>query len=328
MSANHSSAPDRVGFLLVPGFSMMALTAATEPLRSANRISGRALYEWSLLSADGRSVRSGSDFELICQPALERTRALDLVFVVASLDLEGYRDRGVFSWLRKLAARGVPLGALSNGTLLLARAGLLHGYRCTIHWERLLALIEEQPDCVVERVLYCIDRDRMTAAGGVAALDLMLALISRKHGQRLTADIADNFLYGRFRSGSETQRMDVRWRYGVSDERMAKAVLLMEANITNPLPTGALATLVGTSERQLERSFNKVFGKGPAKFYMELRLKEAHKLLMQSTRSITEIALTCGFSSSSHLGHNYRSRFGITPGRTRAANSAKPAPSQ
>ncbi len=325
MAAINSSGPERVGFLLVPGFSMMALTTAAEPLRAANRISGRSLYDWSLLSADGAPVRSGSDFQLLCQPASARTQALDLVFVVASLDLEAYRDRGVFAWLRKLAARGVPIGALSNGTLILARAGLLDGYRCTIHWERLLALVEEQPNCIVERVLYCIDRDRMTAAGGVASLDLMLALISRKHGQQLTADIADNFLYGRFRSDSETQRMDVRWRYGVSDERMAKAVLLMEANITNPLPTGELAILVGTSERQLERSFNKIFGKGPAKFYMELRLKEAHKLLTQSTRSITEIALTCGFSSSSHLGQNYRLRFGVTPGATRVANSAKPA---
>lgn len=303
---------------------MMALTAATEPLRAANQISGQRLYEWQLLSVDGAPVRSSSDFQVICQHLPDRSSDFDLAFVVASSDLDSYRDRRTFAWLRKLAARRIPIGALSNGALILARAGLLEGYRCTIHWERLLSLVEEHPECVVERVLYCIDRDRMTAAGGVASLDLMLALISNKHGHQLTADIADNFLYGRFRNASETQRMDVQWRHGVSDERLTKVVLAMEANISNPLPAPALATLVGTSERQLERIFGKAFGDSPARFYMELRLKEAHKLLTQSTQSITSIALACGFSSSSHLGQHYRTRFGTTPSSARAATARLP----
>ncbi|MBK9080938.1 MAG: GlxA family transcriptional regulator [Rhizobiales bacterium] len=310
--------PECVGFLLIPGFSMMALTAATEPLRAANEISGRRLYEWRLLSVDGAPVRSSSDFQVICQPIPDRSNDFDLAFVVASSDLDSYQDRRTFAWLRKLAVRRIPIGALSNGALVLARAGLLGGYRCTIHWERLLSLVEEHPECTVERVLYCIDRNRMTAAGGVASLDLMLALIADKHGHQLTADIADNFLHGRLRNASEAQRMDVQWRHGVSDERLTKLVLAMEANISNPLSTRALAGIAETSERQLERIFGKALGASPAKFYMELRLKEAHKLLTQSTQSITAIALACGFSSSSHLGQHYRARFGATPSAARA----------
>jgi transcriptional regulator GlxA family with amidase domain len=42
--ADTQSGPEEIGFLLVPRFSMMAFTAAVEPLRSANRMSGRELY--------------------------------------------------------------------------------------------------------------------------------------------------------------------------------------------------------------------------------------------------------------------------------------------
>ncbi|MFP3480561.1 GlxA family transcriptional regulator, partial [Burkholderia sp. SIMBA_057] len=38
----------RIGFFLVPNFSMMALSSATEPLRAANRMSGKPLYSWHL----------------------------------------------------------------------------------------------------------------------------------------------------------------------------------------------------------------------------------------------------------------------------------------
>src|SRR5689334_1781306 len=59
MSENQKS-PQLIGFMLVHHFSMIAFTAAIEPLRLANRATGRTLYEWRLYSDDGGAVEASN----------------------------------------------------------------------------------------------------------------------------------------------------------------------------------------------------------------------------------------------------------------------------
>src|SRR6185437_3946910 len=291
------NATQRVGFFLVPGFSMMALSAATEPLRAANRVSGRDVYSWHLLSVDGLEVSSSSGFRLVPEFSIGERGELALLIVVSSLDVTEFHDQRVFAWLRRLAQSNCRLGAVSTGTLLLARAGLLNGYRCTIHWELRRDFAEEFPDIEATRDLFCIDRNRVTCGGGTAALDLMLALIAERHGHFIAAEVAEQFLHTRIRPPGESQRMAVQWRYGITDRRMVRVINLMEQNIEHPLHTQTLAQIAGISRRQLERRFLGEFGKTPSRFYVELRLKHAQALLLQSTDSLLAVALKCGFSS-------------------------------
>jgi transcriptional regulator GlxA family with amidase domain len=311
------STAQRIGFFLVPGFSMMALSAATEPLRAANRVSGREVYSWHLLSADGLQVSSSSGFRLVPEFSIRQDGKFALLLVVSSLDVADFRDPHVFAWLRRLAQSNTRLGAVSTGTLLLARAGLLDGYRCTIHWELLRDFAEEFPAIEVTRDLFCVDRNRVTCAGGIAALDLMLALVAEQHGQLIASEVAEQFLYTRIRPSGESQRMAVQWRYGITDRRLVRAVSLMEQNIEQPLHTQTLAQIAGISPRQLERRFLGAFGRTPSRFYIEMRLKHARMLLLQSTDSILSVALKCGFSSASHLGRCFRETYGETPARVR-----------
>jgi transcriptional regulator GlxA family with amidase domain len=315
--APSDDAPQRVGFFLVPGFSMMALSAATEPLRAANRVSGRQVYSWPLLSADGQEVSSSSGFRLVPEFSIREGGELSLLIVVSSLDVTEFRDQRVFAWLRRLALSNCRLGAVSTGTLLLARAGVLNGYRCTIHWELRRDFAEEFPDIEITRDLFCIDRNRVTCGGGTAALDLMLALIAERHGQLIAAEVAEQFLHTRIRPPGESQRMPVQWRYGITDRRMVRVINLMEQNIEHPLHTQTLAQIAGISRRQLERRFLSDFGKTPSRFYVELRLKHAQMLLLQSTGSLLDVALKCGFSSASHFGRCFRATYHETPARVR-----------
>ncbi|HMG49869.1 MAG TPA: AraC family transcriptional regulator, partial [Inquilinus sp.] len=127
--------PQRVGFLLVPNFSMMALSAVLEPFRAANWVARRTLYEWRLLSVDGAPVTASNDAVLVTQGAIGPEDSFTMVVVVAGLDPQDGRDERILAWLRRMARRGSRLGAVSTGTYHLAWAGLLDGYRCTIHWE-------------------------------------------------------------------------------------------------------------------------------------------------------------------------------------------------
>src|SRR5689334_9643232 len=170
--------PDRTQvfvFLLLPEHSMMCLAAAIEPLRSLNRLLRREAYSWRLASLDGGMVEPSNGIPLQTTPLDEALAGAEMVFVCGGARIRPDRnEKRYHAALRKAARSGAVLGSLSTGTYLLARAGLLANYRCTIHWENRAAFREEFPSILCSDRIYEIDRDRVTCAGGTAAMDLML----------------------------------------------------------------------------------------------------------------------------------------------------------
>jgi len=301
----------------------MALASAIEPLRAANRIAGRGIYAWQLLSAEATGVCTSCGVALQTLPIDDHSPP-DRLFVVASLNTDTLHDARVTRYLQRLAARGVTLGALSTGTFVLARAGVLAGYQCTLHWESLRQFAEEFPTLAVCSELYVRDRNRWTCAGGTAAIDLMLEQISSDCGGALAADVAEQFMHGRIRGAHEHQRMAIQWRYGVHDARMTAAIACMEANLEHLVAIDDIARRCHLSLRQLERLWHQHFGMTPQRFYLAVRLDEARRLLKESTASIAQIALRCGFASASHLGSAYRKAYGHTPGQARQRFDRRP----
>lgn len=314
----------QLGLLLVPHFPMMAFSSAVEPLRAANLISGKELYRWHLLSADGEPVQASSGIAVLPDGPLETAPRLDSVFVCGGLDPQEFDDPRALAWLRERAQAGTAVGALSTGTFVLARAGLLGGYRCTTHWEALPALTEAYPALEVSGSLFEIDRDRATSAGGTAAMDLVLHLIARDHGDGLAEAVSDNFIHGRIRASADRQPMSEQIRLRARAPKLAAAIDLMQAHVEHPLSTADIARRIGVSCRQIERLFQHHRGCTPRDYYMRLRLEHARVLLLETGLSILNVALASGFVSQSHFGACYRRYFGRTPGAERAAGPADP----
>lgn len=313
------AAPETVGFLLIDGFPLMAYAAAVEPLRAANVLSGKELYRWVHISVEGRAAEASNGARIMADHAVGEAARLDTVFVCAGGNPALFEHAPTLAWLRKLAQGGVRIGGLSGGPYVLARAGLLHGRRCTIHWEHQPALAEEFPELRLQRTLFEIDRDRLTCAGGVAALDLVLALIAEEHGQGLAAQVGEWYLLTQAREGGAAQRMALQERFGVSNPTLLRALALMEQHLEDPIPAARLAELVGVSPRQLERLFAGYLSSSPAKHYLTARLERAQVLLRQSPLPITEVALACGFTSPSHFSRSYRRAWGRSPAVERRA---------
>ncbi|MFJ4432245.1 GlxA family transcriptional regulator [Pseudomonas sp. NPDC089395] len=316
----HAAQPNegckRIGLLILPQFSMMALAGASEPLRAANRLAGRTLYEWQLLSETGGTVSSSSGVEISTR-GLSDVNELDRVFVLASLDIEHLRPPQMLRFLQRAAAQGKTVGAFSTGTFILARAGLLDGRKCTLHWESINEFAEEFPAIEVTRELYVNHDNRWTCAGGTAAIDLMLAQISLDYGGKLAAAVAEQFLHARIRGPEEHQRMSIQWRFGIHDRRITAAIGHMEDNFEHVISIEDVADRCNVSQRQLERLWHQHFGMTPQRFYLELRLAEARRLLRESSKSIASVAYSCGFVSASHLGSAYRKTWGCSPGEER-----------
>ena len=101
---------------------------------------------------------------------------------------------------------------------------------------------------------------------------MMVALIERDHGRQLAAAVGDWFLHTHIREGFGPQRMDLRYRLGVADEKLLAVLRAMETSIETPQPRAALARQAGISLRQLERLFHRHIGHGIHSHYRWLRL--------------------------------------------------------
>ena len=303
----------RVGVLPIPGFAMMSFAALTEPMRAANLLARRELYKVTTLGTDAAPVASSGAGMVIPDSQVGEDDAFDYLFVVAGGDPTGYDDRSVLNWLARLARAGVPLGGVSGGPIILARAGLMDGRRMTVHWEHANALAEISPHLVLERSLYVIDRDRVTCAGGTAPMDLMHALIADHHGVHFARLVSDWFMHTEIRPSAGPQRAGLVERVGSTMPAILDAVEAMEANVAEPLDLERLAARAGLSPRQLNRLFRDKLGRSVMRYYRELRLEKAQSLLRNSPLSLTQIALATGFASSAHFSRAYSAQFGQPP---------------
>jgi transcriptional regulator GlxA family with amidase domain len=308
-----SGGPSAVDFLLVPKFSMMAFAAAVEPLRVANRLAGKPLYRWRILTGDGKPVEASNGMSLIADGRLDEAGEKPRLVVCAGFDPQRYYGRGLRAALRRIAGAGGDLGAMDTGSFLLAWAGLLDGYRATTHWESLDSFRERFPRIQVTSFLFEMDRNRFTCAGGTAALDMMLYIIRLEHGPSLAAAISEQFIHAPIRGAHEAQRMAPPVRHGITHRLLARAVTLMESRLEEKLSRAEICRDSGLSERQLERLFHRHFERSPSRYHLDLRLQRAKALLQYSDMTVREVAVACGFASLAHFSRSYRDWGGKPP---------------
>jgi transcriptional regulator GlxA family with amidase domain len=313
LDAAPTNGPQRVGFLLIPQFPMLSFTAAVEPLRSANRMSGKELYTWDIFSPDGEPVYSSSGIALIPNNTINDVENLPALIVCAGIDPQDYNDKHTLSWLRQLTRHGCQMGGISGGAYILAHAGILNDNRCTIHWEYLTGFIEEFPMIDVTTNLFEIDGNCFTSAGAGATLDMMLHLIARQHGHDLSIAVAEQFSHIGSNDPEAPQRLPIRRRLQISNSSLIAVVEQMEANLEDPINREGLAASVGLSVRQVERLFIKYLHMTPARYYMKLRLKRSQMLLSQTSMTILEISIACGFISASHFSKCYKEMYNHSP---------------
>lgn len=307
----------RFGFFLPDTFAMLPFISAVEPLRAANRYSEQHLYSWHFFGENSGSATANNGMQQPVEGALAASAKIDRLIICGPHDPHHYNNDAISKTLKKLSASGVKLGALDTGSYLLAQAKLIGENRCTIHWENLPGFVEDFPSLDVSTELFEIDDGLFTCAGGNAALDMMLTIIEDDHGHALAAQVADLFIHSNIRRANEPQQMGVTQRTGIFHPGLVDCVELMEANIEQPLSTPELAEMISLSKRQLERLFRAHLKTTPTHYYQQIRLRAARKLLEQTTMTILEVALACGFASAGHFSKRFRAYFGQSPSEVR-----------
>lgn len=316
----------RIAFVLWPGTHPVTIMPGMAVLRSANRMAGYECYTAHCYTLDDQPILTDEGWQLPASPWRGPVEPITRLWLAADTQQLPEVVPGQFlqHW-RGMARDGVAIGALEGGVVPLALTGLLEDHRCAVHWRLIDEFRERFPGISATSQLFEQDRGRLTSSGAQATMDLFLALLAEDHGQDLAALVAEDLIVERIRDASERQRVPLRNRLGSTHPKLTQAVILMESNIEEPLTTDEIARHVCVSRRQLERIFKQYLNSVPSQYYLELRLNRARQMLMQTSKSIIQIGLSCGFSSGPHFSSAYRNCFGITPREDRNQRRAQQA---
>ncbi len=316
----------RVGFVLANNFTLSALSLFVDALRLAADEGDRSRpirCTWSIMAAKPEPIRSSCGLLVQRTSPLADPHLFDYVVVVGGLLHAGEQvDDAIVQYLKSTAKAGVALIGVCTGSFILARAGLMKGRRCCVCWYHFQDYEAEFPDQrPIADQLFVVDRDRITCSGGSGVADLAAFLISRHLGQTVAQKSLHVLLLQHARSGSDAQpHPPLNDRVG--DDRVQRALLIMEQHMAEPLSIDVIASKLNISGRQLERLFRTNLSMRPVVVYRQLRLRYARWLIESTHKSITDVAVETGFCDNAHFSRQFREHFGMPPSRVRASRSA------
>ena len=318
--SDHPPISRRIAFVLLEHFSMMAFTGAVDAIVTANLLSRNPLYRFQAVSLEGGAVLSDLGISIAADAELQALDAnqLDMLIVCGGYRSELDPPRAVLERLRAIARKGATMGALWNGSCVLAKAGLLDGYTCTVHPESRAGLEEDCPRVKLLPTPFVIDRDRISSAGANSALGMMLAVIRHQHGDDVVRGIEEILACDRGPDDIPDRPMPVLEGSAALPDALRAILKLMESNIEEPLAIDDLAHYAQVSRRQIDRLFHRYMKSTPSRYYLELRITRARRLLLQTNAPITSIAIACGFTGAPHFSRCYRDFFGVSPSKARS----------
>ena len=312
----------RIAFLLWPQLSLVAFAGFVDALRHAGDVgdhSRQLLCSWDVLSDTSEPIETSCGVKVTPTCRLIHPSSFDYVVVVGGL-LHAIDDApsSLRRYLLDAAHHGVPLVGVCTGSFVLAQLGLLNGYRACVGHYHHKDFIHRFPQVSATcDKIFCVDRDRITSAGGSTSMDVASHIVRKHCGKDRAAKITRMLLIDRLRDDSSPQRILHHWGDSITNHRVLCAISMMEQHVAQPLSIVSIAKHVGTSERQLERAFQESVGRTPAHHFRLIRLRYGRWLLTNSRASIMEIAHECGFSDNAHFTRQFRKEFGVAPSNYR-----------
>ncbi|MER1966423.1 GlxA family transcriptional regulator [Castellaniella sp. GW247-6E4] len=318
------AAPVRFGIVLLPNFTLTALSGFIDMLRLSSDEGDNSRpvrCTWCVVGENLAPVRSSCGIQIAPWATFGDADEYDYVVVVGGLLHSGSTtSEAILSYLHTVGQTRATLVGVCTGVFALMRAGVLKDHRVCISWFHYWDFLERFPaadeNLIVSERLYVIDRRRVTCSGGRASIDVAAAILVR----HIDAGVVKKAL--RILQVDESARFDAPQPQPAglaptTHPKVKRAVLLMEQHLSQPLSMEALSAKVGVSVRQLQRLFKESLGASPQIYARQIRLRMAKWLLLHTGRPISSIASGAGFADASHMGREFRRTFGVSPGAYR-----------
>jgi transcriptional regulator GlxA family with amidase domain len=320
--------PLRIGIVLARRFTLSALANFIDVLRlsadEADR-SRQILCQWEVIGALQEPVHSSCGIPVPATHRPSDPRDYDYIAVVGGLiEPMGRLPPEVEKFLLRASAERVPLVGICTGAFILARLGLMQGYKCCVSWFHHGDFIEEfdtlQP---VADQIFVVDRDRLTCSGGVSAAHLAAFLVERHISRSVARKSLSIMIIDQAEAGERPQP-GLPLELSSNDPVVKRALLWMQQTIDAPLSVARLAERLGIGRRKLERHFADTLGITPAEAGRRVRLAQARTLVERGEKTVTEIAHATGFCDASHLIRHFRELYGLPPEAWRQAQDLSP----
>lgn len=311
-----------VTIVLVPQFPLHALALCVDTLRVANREALRTAFSWTLASEHGDVVTSSSGIDVSAELAIDTIEFSPVTILLAAYEPQQACTERLLAWLKRQDRRGGSIGCVDTGALILARAGLARRGELSVHQAALSGAREDYRAGDFTAALFAFGERRFSSAGGIATIDMMLALIEHHEDSALAERVAQAMNHTRRESRDAAPRGAA---YPVANPVLARCVDLMHAHIEDPLSLAELSACAGVPAWTLRRLFRRHLGTTPQAFYRQLRLQRGRELLAYSHLSVAEVAAAVGFAEVASFSHAFARRFGVRPSRARHDESGLPA---
>lgn len=109
----------------------------------------------------------------------------------------------------------------------------------------------------------------------------------------------------------------------IQEARLKEMLLYIEDNLENQITVSSVANAANVCTRECQRIFNQYLHYSPIEYIRRKRIFSAARMLADSNRPVTEIALSCGFSDPSYFSRQFRKIMDSTPSEYRTGVKEK-----
>ncbi|PSL18632.1 GlxA family transcriptional regulator [Shimia abyssi] len=304
-----------------PGFSHLELSGVLTVLRTANDILNDGRFSWRITS-DAPGLVSSIDTLLVrTEPSIADHLLSDCLIVVGGADCAAFG-----SWPKRVRAMRRdrrPVMLFSEAASQYIKFVDHPDVTLTTHWRDMPILTEAGFRGELTTRLGEVHDGVMTCAGESYVMEATIHLIADLVEPDALGLLANQLLIENVRGFERDQPKGISGGENFLEKRLRQAIAIMERTTEEPQQISQIANQVGVSPRQLERLFNLHLNQSPAKFYRTIRVKRAHIMITETKLRLAEVAIACGFASTSSLSQAYRKVYGRTPTQATAQKNSR-----
>ncbi|WP_164660814.1 GlxA family transcriptional regulator [Tropicibacter sp. Alg240-R139] len=294
--------------IVANGFVLTELAGVIDVIRLANRVCPTPPFAWTYRSLSGGMIEGSSGAIVSTERIISQPNA-DYVFVIGNADPD-CADLALGRKVSDYTYRGAQVFLLAEAaSRYIHDNGELDSH--TTHWENSAFLRERTGAFDANFSIATENGPVVTCAGMGATVDVTLEVIGRHISGAARMTVADILLHEKIRDFGSQQPFSGIKTTTTGDDKLDQCIKIMQTNVEDPVPINEIVAALGLSNRSLERKFKTYLGATPNTFYREMRLAKANNLLLNTTMSVREIGLACGFPNG--FSAVYKSFYGITP---------------
>lgn len=318
-----AAAPHRVAIIVYPGLSAFDALGTAELLSTANaqaKREGRTdrdIYSLEIIAPRPGLVTLEMGVQLMPHRAMtESAKPIDTLIISGGnkepVDL-ARQDSFFIEWLRTAAPACKRVVSMCTGAFLLAECGLARS-GVTTHWAHCDRMREKFPDLEVfaDRI-FVKEGNVYSSAGGMAAMDLVLALIEEDLGRKLAMNVARRMVMFLKRPGGQAQFSATLLAQSADSDSLRGIPEWIADHLDEDLSVEALADRAAMSPRNFARVFAVETGLTPAKYVERARLENARVLIEQTRQPLSRVAEKSGFESEQQMRRAFVRWLGVTP---------------